>query len=724
MLNALADLGTKGLKIVLRFFCDTVYRVEVKGLDNFHKAGDRVLIVANHMSLLDALLIAVYLPEKPMFAVNSYIAKTWYFKPFLSLVKAFALDPTNPMATKAIIREIKNDQKCVIFPEGRITVTGSLMKIYNGPGMIADKSGAMILPIRIDGAQYSFFSRLKGKVRTRWFPKITLTMLEPCRFDLDESIKGRKRRHLSAMKLYDLMSQMLFDSSDYEKSLFESLLDQVKIHGRRHIIAEDTGRKPIRYGMFLSKSFILGEALQSYTQEKEYVGVMMPNMIGTAVTFFALHAYGRVPAMINFSTGAHNVLSACTTASIKSILTSKRFVSQAKLDKLIDAITQHGVKIVYLEDLAKKISVFKKIKGVIKSFIPYGYYFKYNAEEKPENAAVVLFTSGSEGTPKGVVLSHRNIQANRYQLSSRVDFGPGDIVFNALPMFHSFGLTGGTLLPMLCGVKTFFYPSPLHYRVVPELVYDSNATLMFGTDTFLSGYARFANAYDFYAVRYVFAGAEKLKDETRKLWSEKYGVRILEGYGATETSPVLSANTPMHNKSGTVGRMMPGIKYRLEPVPGIEQGGKLIVKGPNIMKGYLLADKPGVIQPPKNDEYDTGDIVSLDEEGFLSIEGRAKRFAKIAGEMVSLTAVEMYIAELWPKHHHAIVAIPDAKKGEALLLVTENKKAKKEDIRAHAKAKGMTELYVPKTIMHMDKLPLLATGKTDYVQLQKDLLDS
>ncbi len=278
-----------------------------------------------------------------------------------------------------------------------------------------------------------------------------------------------------------------------------------------------------------------------------------------------------------------------------------------------------------------------------------------------------------KGVPKGVVLSHKNLQANRFQLASRVDFSSQDVVFNVLPIFHSFGLTGGTLLPILSGIKTFFYPSPLHYRIVPELIYDIGATIMFGTNTFLMNYAKFAHAYDFYSLRYVFAGAEKLDEETRKIWSEKFGVRIFEGYGATETAPALSTNTPMHNKSGTVGRLMPAIEYKLQEIEGIKDGKKLLVKGPNIMIGYLLSDNPGKIVKLKDGWYDTGDIVDIDDSGYIKIKGRAKRFAKIGGEMISLTAVENYLITLWPKSNHAIISIKDPKKGEQLILFTNEK---------------------------------------------------
>lgn len=708
------------LKLFLKRLLTLFYRVEVRGLDNYDKAGKRVLIVANHLSFLDALLIAIFLPGKPLFAVNTFIANKWWIKPFLKMVDSYALDPTNPMATKNLIEEIKKDKKCVIFPEGRITVTGSLMKIYEGPGMIADKSGAMILPIRIDGAQYTPLSRLKGKVKIHLFPKITLTILEPVKFEVSEEVTGRERREVNADKLYDIMTEMLFESSDYEKTLFESLLDASKIHGRRHDIITDVERKSLNYGQLITKCFILGKQIEKQTSNGQYVGFMLPNMVTSIVTFFAIQAYNRVPAMLNFSAGSKNFIAVCDVAKIKVIYSSKKFIESAKLQDLVKLAEEVGIKVVYLEDIAQNITFFDKIKGVISARFPYSSLRKIN-NAKSIDESLILFTSGSEGVPKGVILSHQNIQSNRFQLASRVDFSSKDIVFNALPIFHSFGLTGGTLLPILSGIKTFFYPSPLHYRIVPELVYDSNATIMFGTNTFLSNYARFAHPYDFYSLRYVFAGAEKLDEETRKIWSEKFGVRIFEGYGATETSPALSTNTPMHNKPGTVGRMMPGIKYRLEDVEGINDGKRLFVQGPNIMKGYLLSDNPDIIIPPKEGWYDTGDIVAIDEKGYIQIKGRAKRFAKIGGEMVSLTAVEVSLSQISPKKNHVVIAIADKKKGEQLVLVTTDKSLTRSDISSYFKKSGISELSIPKDILVVDELPLLGTGKVDYVGV-KELL--
>lgn len=264
----------------------------------------------------------------------------------------------------------------------------------------------------------------------------------------------------------------------------------------------------------------------------------------------------------------------------------------------------------------------------------------------PAATAVVLFTSGSEGKPKGVALSHHALLSNIAQIRSVINFSPEDKVLNALPIFHSFGLTGGALLPLMTGMNLFLflYPTPLHYRMIPEIFYDRGRSVLFGTGTFLAHDAKFANPYDFYRLHYVVAGAEKLSKEVRELWTEKFGIRILEGYGATEAAPVLAVNTPMAYRDGTVAQFLPCIKHRLIPVDGIETGGMLHVRGPNLMSGYYLFDAPGKLQAPSSELgegwYETGDMVAIDDDGFVSIVGRVKRFAKVAGEMVSLEQVE------------------------------------------------------------------------------------
>lgn len=707
------------LKSMLRMPLGLLYNVEVEGIKHLEAVGNRAILTPNHTSFLDGALLAAFLPGRLTFAVFEGFVDKWWMKPVAWIVDIYGIQPTSPMALKSLIKVVQQDKICVIFPEGRITQTGALMKIYEGPGVISIQADAPIVPIRIDGAQYSPFSKLRKRVRIRMFPTIKITICEPVKFDVPEHLRSRRKRQFIAEKLYHVMTQMMFDSTRHDLTLFESVKKAKHIHGSNHVIADDINRRPLTYKRLVLGSYLIGKRFTKLSEEKEALGILLPNAVANVISFFACQATNRVAAMLNFTSGAANVISACETAKIKTIITSKKFIEQGKLENLIEALDSAKLNIKYLEDYQTEIKSWHKLQALFFYYMP---IFWRHAKKHPNDPAVILFTSGSEGTPKAVVLSSCNLQSNINQLTSCIDFGPTDKVVNALPMFHSFGLTGGTLLPLLSGVNVFFYPTPLHFRIIPEVCYDTAATIFFGTNTFLTGYARFAHSYDFYSVRYVFCGAEKLKDETRKIWSEKFGVRLFEGYGATETAPVISTNTPTHNRSGTVGQFLPKIEYRLEDVPGIDEGGRLFVKGPNVMLGYMFHDNPGILVPPKEGWYDTGDIIALDEEGYITIKGRAKRFAKIAGEMVSLTAVEALVDALWPDKTNAVIAVPDEKKGEQLVLITTNQDATRDELVQFAKSKKVAELMIPKTIKLVDNIPLLGTGKIDYPGLN-DMLN-
>jgi len=702
------------LKSLAKTILGTLFRVEVRGFENFAKATGRRIVIANHQSFIDAAVVAAFMPGDPIFAVNTHIATRWWVKPLLYLVDFAPIDPTNPMALKTLAREVEKGRTLVIFPEGRLTTTGSLMKVYDGPGLVADKTGAEIISIRLDGPQHTYFTHLKHRIARHLMPKVRMTVLPPARLKIDPALTGRMRRRAAGRELYDIMSETLFLTTNIDKTLFSSLVDATRMNGRRRPIIEDTNFAPLTYGRLLAGAFVLGRKLKQSTREGEIVGILLPNSVAAVTTFFALQAFQRIPAMLNASAGVQGVLSACGTAEIHTVLCARRFVERAKLGSLLAELEAH-VKVVYLDDFAPHISLFDKLFGLVSSFAPKLFARQGN----PQDPAVVLFTSGSEGTPKGVVLSHRNIEANRHQIASRIAFNSQDIVFNALPMFHSFGLTVGTLLPILSGIRTFLYPSPLHYRIVPELVYQTNATVFFGTDTFLRGYARAANPYDFHSLRIVGAGAEKVSEETRRIWAEQFGLRILEGYGATETAPVIAFNTTMHCRFGTVGRLMPSIEARIEPVSGIDNGGRLHVKGPNVMLGYMKAAAPGHIEPVSDGWYDTGDIVGIDADGYLRIQGRAKRFAKIAGEMVSLAAIEEFASALSPSHKHAAVARSDSRKGEQIVMISEDPNMTRAHYAQAAKAAGIAEIMWPRDFVYLEKLPVLPTGKIDYPALEK-----
>jgi acyl-[acyl-carrier-protein]-phospholipid O-acyltransferase/long-chain-fatty-acid--[acyl-carrier-protein] ligase len=501
------------------------------------------------------------------------------------------------------------------------------------------------------------------------------------------------------------------DERRWRRTLFGMLLDsRARFGGKREVI-EDNQRKPMTFDRVIIGAMVLGRIFARRTDKGERVGMLLPNVATVAPAFFGLVAFGRVPAMLNFSAGPKNLLVACKAAKIRHVISSRRFIAEGKLEELIAALSA-DVEIIWLEDLAKTVTTFDKVRGVVSSWFARRLHGWSGA--KPDDTAVVLFTSGSEGAPKGVALTHANVLCNVEQFLRTLELRPDDSLFNPLPVFHSFGMTVGLIAPFAIGMRVFFYPTPLHYKQIPALVRDSGSTILIGTDTFAAGWARMAEAGDFEKLRLVVLGAEKIKPTTRTLWRDRFGIELFEGYGATEAAPVVSANTPLYHRDGTVGRLLPGMSYRIEPVPGLDEGGRFWIKGPNVMLGYLRDSAPGVLEQTPDGWHDTGDIVSLDADGYITIRGRAKRFAKIGGEMISLAAVEAYAAQVWPDNVHAAVSVPDERKGEQIVLVTERADPDRNALIASARAHGVPEIMVPKRIVSVAALPILATGKTDY----------
>ena len=637
-------------------------------------------------------------------------------KPFLRLADAREVDPARPLTARALTRELCKGQRLVIFPEGRITVTGSLMKIYDGAALIAEKSGALITPVRIEGPERTPFSRLtRRQTGRRLFPKFLVTICPPRRIRVNPELRSRARHRAAGDALYDIMSDLIFETTNYNLTLHDAFEQSFKargLPGSRTILQDPTSGE-ISATRFRIAVALLARKLADMTQPGETVGLMLPTSNGAAIALMALQAAGRVVAVLNFTAGAFNVTAACKTTNVRAVLCSREFVEKGGLQGLIAALAQY-VQFIWLEDLRDSATFKEKLAA-------YWNRGRALAHPSPYDPAIVLFTSGSEGAPKGVALSHANLNANVAQIVARIDLTPADVLFNMLPVFHAFGLTAGVFLGLMAGMRIYSYPSPLHYRQIPDLIYAVNATAIFGADTFLAGYARTANPYDFRSLRYIFGGAEAVKPETRRLYMEKFGQRVLEGYGVTEASPVLAVNTPMFNRVGTVGRMLPGIEYRVERVAGIEDGGRLFVRGPNVMCGYFRVDNPGELEPPPNGWHDTGDIVSIDSDGFVTIKGRAKRFAKVAGEIVSLGAVEQLTADLWPEHPPAVIAAPDPKRGERIVMATTQPGATRAEVQAWLKIKGASELMAPAQVVVLDEIPLLGSGKTDYAKLAETL---
>jgi acyl-[acyl-carrier-protein]-phospholipid O-acyltransferase/long-chain-fatty-acid--[acyl-carrier-protein] ligase len=698
------------LQTVVRLVLKVFFRVQVRGLENFPASGPR-LVIANHTSWLDAALLSAFLPEPPIFAVDTQISRIRWVKPFLKWTTAYSIDPLHPLSLKTLCSAVEKGGLVAIFPEGRLTTTGGLMKVYDGAGFIAQKAGAAIVTVHIDGAHLSVFTRLAHKYKRRWFPRITLTISAPKVMPMGVDRKGR------SPFIYSLLSESAYSAQIPDHSLFRELIDASRRHGGGRPMWVGHDGRGLDYAQILGRSAYLGTRLAAVTKPGEVVGIMMPTSTGGGLAFWGLQYAHRVPAWLNFSMGSAAFASTVRTTGMRSVITSRTFVTEGRMEERIRALEGAGVSVIYLEDL-KPTFLWKLRAAWLKMNLTSGYRAHESAWETAgrDRRAAIFFTSGSSGLPKAVVLSHENLLSNVSQLRARIDFAHNDCVFNALPLFHAFGFTGGMLTPLFSGVKTVLYPTPLHYGIIPEFIYSTNATIFFATNSFLNGYARKAHAYDFYSLRYVFAGAEKLQPVTQKLWSERFGIRIFEGYGTTEASPAVAINTPLAFKPGTVGRFLPGIEYRLEPMPGIT-GGRLSFRGPNRMMGYYLPDQPGVLTDAE-DWYDTGDIVSVDDAGFVSILGRAKRFAKIAGEMVSLSAVEEAVSTA-VKGVAAVVSRPHATKGEELVLLTSDAGISTEGVREAVRAKGLSDLNVPKRIKVCSPFPLLGSGKPDLVALQQ-----
>ena len=711
----------------IRFCLKTVFTVfKVRCSIEFDERNmpRKGVYVANHVSFLDPVLLFAFLPGDPVFALNGHLYRNRLIRFLMRTADVMPFNPIEPGDIKELIAKVDGGRLCVIFAEGRVTESGGLMKIYEAPGLVADKSGAPLIPVWIEGPQYGYFSKTKGKLPHRPLPKVRVIVGRPRSFKLKDELR-RQRDHISN-EVYMILREMSFEVRyNPDISLFAQLMKTAKIHAkkglfRRPKFVEDIQRKPQSYRDIVIKSFVLGKYLKRRTEPEEHVGLFLPNSVAALCSFFGLTAYDRIPVMLNFSVGAQNMVSMCKTAQVRIVVTSLAFVKTAKMEDAVKMMEEAGVKIIYLEKAAKEIGLWDKINA----------YLRYKIKRVPikkggNRKAVILFTSGSEGAPKAVVLSHANIISNIKQMSAIETINVTDTVFNALPMFHSFGLVVGTLFPLFEGSKLFLYPSPLHYRVVAEIVYEIGASIMFGTDTFFRGYGRIAHPFDFHNIRFMFGGAEAVKPDTRNIWMERLGIRVLEAYGATECSPVVSANNRIFNRFGSIGKLLPAIEYKIEPVPGIEKGGELVVRGPNIMMGYILPDNPGMLVPLEGGWYHTGDVVEIDEIGFVYIRDRIKRFAKIGGEMVSLNAVHEMVCKAYEtdgEFQYGVVAIPHESKGEQIVLATNNRNVSQDGLHAYIRANAMSELFLPRIILYMEKLPVFATGKADNVTLKKIVL--
>jgi acyl-[acyl-carrier-protein]-phospholipid O-acyltransferase / long-chain-fatty-acid--[acyl-carrier-protein] ligase len=686
------------------------------------KTPGPVLLLPNHLSWWDWLLVGVCLDDDWRFVTSSITAETsWLHKKIMVNRRTFPVNVTSPYAVKHMAEYLAKGGRLVLFPEGRMSNTGSLMKLFDGTGFLIFKTRAKVITAYLRGAERLPFSRNPGK--KQWLPRLSVhfsNVLEPPKYHDISTTEARTR---ITHWLADLFVKQQFET-EMEIGPPNLLSAIVETAGRlpHKVVLQDVTFQKLKYRRLLLAAGLLGVQWKSrFPGTEARMGVLLPNVNALPVTLLSLWSANKVPAVLNYSSGTATMLACSRVAGLKHIITSKVFVERLKLD--LAPFQAAGIALVYLEDIRAAITAAQKLAAMCQALLRP----PISGTQSKSHSAVILFTSGSEGEPKAVELTHGNVLANIRQMLSVIDVRETDRFFSALPLFHSFGLTVCVLMPLVRGVFTFLYVSPLHYRVVPNAFYDMNCTVFFGTPTFLNGYARKAHPYDFHNVRYLIAGAEKLQESTTSLWMQKFGVRIIEGYGATECSPVVTANVPMRPRHGSAGRFLPGIEYRLEPVEGVPEGGRLFVRGPNIMRGYLNPEPNAKFQS-LGGWYDTGDIVKVDADGFVFILGRLKRFAKVSGEMISLTAVEESLAGAFPQYGLrmtvAVIARHDADKGEKLIAVSNEPRLTMDELRTAIRARGLSNLAVPREIAVVRDVPKLGSGKVDHRTLERILSET
>lgn len=712
------------MKTLLRLLLRLCFRFRAFGTESLRTPGP-VLLVPNHVSWLDWLFLLAVLDDDWRFVASSTTAETsWLHRRVMRNRRTFPVDPTSPYAVREMAEHLERGGRLVLFAEGRISTTGSLMKLFDGTGFLVRKTHARVITCYLRGASRVRFVRHRGW--KKWFPEVTAHFSAALTAPAFEGVSHTIARERTTTWLRDRMIEQQFavDLGHGPQTVLGAIAETAaNIPG--HVALEDATFTELTYRRLMIATDALAHACPRWLsgEGSERVGVMLPNVNALPVTLLSLWAARRVPALLNFSSGTPTMLGCARLAGVDTIVTSRMFLEKAKIDPA--PFLTAGLRLVFLEDVRSSIAGTTKLAALLRhTFAPGRRFREAVTGLRATDTAVILFTSGSEGTPKGVELTHHNLLANIRQAAAVIDLTDDDRFFNALPLFHSFGLTGGTLFPLVRGCYTFLYPSPLHYRVVPTMVYDRQCTVLMGTNTFLNGYARKAHPYDFTSVRYLISGAEKVQEATFATWARKFGVRILEGYGATECSPVIAVNTPAAPSVGSAGRFLPGIAWKLEPVEGVTDGGRLFVRGPNIMKGYLNPEAQQAFAV-LDGWYDTGDIAAVDADGFVHIRGRLKRFAKVGGEMISLTAVEDALAGAFPQFGPrcavAILSAPDAEKGEMLIAVTNEPRLTLADVRATVRARGLGNLAAPRELRVVKTIPKLGTGKTDHRALAREL---
>ncbi len=719
------------VKMLFRFR----YRIEVKGLEHIKAEGRGVLLLGNHVSFLDWAMLQIAYPKQIRFVMDRTYYEKWYLKPFFNF---FGVIPISTRGSKTALAKVsealENGDTVALFPEGHLSRNGHLGEFKKGFQVAAKEvENAVIVPFYLRGLWEDNFSHASGKMKRNSAKDITVSFGEM--MDIYSTPVEVKK------SVFDLSISSWQVYTKELPSIQKAWLQSAKESGGKLCMADSTGLELSNH-KFVTGTLLIANRLKKPLAHTQNVGLLLPTSVGGSMGNMALLTLGKTVVNLNYSSGTQSLLHAVDIAQIETVIASKQFVTRLKAKgfDLSEVLVQ--VEVIYLEDIKEQIGKLASLRMLLSvKLLPLDILSRiYLKERSPEDTAAILFSSGSEGTPKGIELTHRNIMGNIKQTTTLINPTDEDVMLGTLPIFHSFGLTVTTLLPLVEGIPVACHPDPTDGFGIGKMAAKYEATMLFATATFFRLYTRNRKLHPlmFSHLRMVIAGAEKLPAEIREAFRAKFGKEIYEGYGATETTPVAGVNIPdvlmmddwkvqKGNKAGTIGLPLPGSSFRIvdpesfEELP-VGEDGMILIGGTQIMKGYIGdPDKTAAVIREIDGIrwYVTGDKGHLDEDGFLTIVDRYSRFAKVAGEMVSLGLVESEIVKVLSEADQiAVAALPDEKKGEKLVLLLEGEMTL-ETLKAEIKTLEMNPLFVPSEYYKVEALPKLGTGKADFKGAKK-----
>ncbi len=717
------------VRYMVRLVIGFKYRLRVDGLEHI-PADKGVLLLGNHLSFLDWAILQMAYPKQIRFVMERGYYEKWYFKPFLDFFKVIPLSSRGSKGALALVTEALNRGETVaLFPEGHLSRNGHLGVFQRGfeRATVGVENG-VIVPFYLRGLWEDNFSYASQKMKRKRTKDISVTFGKPLPI---QSVAPEVKQ-----AVFDLSMQSWQAYATTLPPLASAWLSSAKEVGSGLCMADSTGVEVSGY-RFMTGVFMIASALKPRLAHSQNVGLLLPTSVGGSMGNIALLTLGKTVVNLNYSSGEGSLRHALQIAEITQIVASRQFVSKLKAKGFDLTTLLEEVEVIYLEDIKAGLSRSRGLLTLLMvTLLPTALLSLLMLRRVAiEDTAAILFSSGSEGRPKGIELSHKNLMGNIKQSTTLINPSDSDVILGTLPIFHSFGLTVTTLLPLIEGIPVVCHPDPTDGVGIGKMAAKYEATMLFATATFFRLYIRNAKLTPlmFQSLRMVVAGAEKLPREIRDAFRAKFGYEIYEGYGATEMTPVASINVAdvlmtdswrpqIGHKAGSVGLPVPGSSIRIVDPESFEElatgeEGMVLIGGTQIMKGYIGEPEKTASVIYERDGvrwYITGDKGRLDEDGFLTIVDRYSRFAKIAGEMVSLGLVEREISRVLAEENQiALTALPDPKKGERLVVLLEGEMSL-DQLKDAIKSLGLNPLFVPSAYYRVEALPRLGTGKADF----------